>query len=30
MAAIFYFAIMPGILAIMAGVAGFTDHFNLL
>jgi hypothetical protein len=29
MAAVFYIAIMPGILAIMAGAAWFTDHFTI-
>ena len=29
MAACFYIAIMPAILAAMAGAAWFTDHFNL-
>jgi hypothetical protein len=29
MAAGFYIAIMPGILAIMAGAAWFTDHYTI-
>lgn len=29
MAACFYIAIMPGILAILAGAAWFTDHYTI-